>query len=109
MINSNKTVAVIGEPTIVKIFQAVGYACFYETEPEDVIARCQALDTAGYQIILILEKTARQINQYLDSRAGIPYPIIVPIPDTVTSESYGMQRLNTNLEKVIGMKVKGDL
>lgn len=109
MNNSNKMIAVIGEQAIVKVFHAIGYDCFYETEPDAVIARCQALDAAGYKIILILEKTAAQIGKYLDSRAGIPYPIIMPIPDTVTHENYGMQRLNQNMEKAMGIKVGGNL
>ena len=109
MSNSNKTIAVIGEPAIVKVFNAIGYDCFYDTEPDAVIARCQALDAAGYKVFLILEKTAAQISGYLDSRAGIPYPIIMPIPDTVTHAHYGMQRLNQNMEKVMGIKIGGDL
>ncbi len=109
MNNSSKAIAVIGEQAIVKIFNALGYDCFYDTEPDAVIARCQALDTAGYKIILILEKTAAQIGKYLDSRAGMPYPIIMPIPDTITQENYGMQRLNQNMEKAMGIKVGGNL
>lgn len=109
MNNSNKTIAVIGEQAIVKVFRAIGYDCFYETEPEAVIARCQALDTSGYKIILILEKMAVQISKYLDSRAGIAYPIIMPIPDTITHSHYGMQRLKENMEKAMGIKVGGDL
>ena len=109
MNNSNKTIAVIGEQALVKVFSAIGYDCFYDTEPDAVIARCQALETDGYKIILILEKTAAQIDKYLDSRAGIAYPIIMPIPDTITHENYGMQRLNQNMEKAMGIKVGGDL
>lgn len=109
MNNSNKTIAVIGEQAIVKVFKAIGYDCFYDAEPEAVIARCQELDAAGYKIILILEKTAAQIGKYLDSRAGIPYPIIMPIPDTVTHENYGMQRLQQNMEKAMGIKLGGNL
>lgn len=109
MNNSNKTIAVIGERAIVKVFHAIGYDCFYDTEPEAVIARCQALDEAGYKIILILEKTAAQISKYLDSRAGIAYPIIMPIPDTMTQGHYGMQRLKANMEKAMGIKVGGNL
>lgn len=109
MNNSNKTIAVIGEQAIVKVFSAIGYDCFYDSAPADVIARCQQLDAAGYKIILILEKTAAQINEYLDSRAGIPYPIIMPIPDTVSQDHYGMERLKTNMEKVMGMKIGGNL
>lgn len=109
MNSSNNLIAVIGEQAIVKVFNAIGYDCFYETEPQAVIDRCQELTTAGYKIILILEKTAAQISNYLDSRAGIAYPIIMPIPDAVTPASYGMQRLKANMEKAMGIKVGGNL
>ncbi len=109
MNNLNKAIAVIGEQALVKVFQAIGYDCFYDTQPETVINRCHELETAGYKIILILEKTAAQIGKYLDSRAGIAYPIIMPIPDTVTHTNYGMQRLNQNIEKAMGIKVGGNL
>ena len=109
MNNCNKTIAVIGEQAIVKVFSSIGYDCFYDAEPAAVIARCQELDAAGYKIILILEKTAAQIGKYLDSRAGIPYPIIMPIPDTVTHGNYGMRRLEENMEKAMGMKLGGNL
>ena len=71
--------------------------------------RCQQLETDGYKIILILEQTAAQISKYLDSRAGVPYPIIMPIPDAITHGHYGMQRLKENLEKAMGIKVGGNL
>lgn len=109
MNNSNKTIAVIGAQAIVKVFGAIGYDCFYDSEPEAVIARCQELEAAGYKIILILEQTAAQIGDYLDSRAGIPYPIILPIPDTVTNGNYGQARLNQSMEKAMGIKIGGDL
>ncbi|MCQ2381919.1 MAG: hypothetical protein MJ054_01300 [Clostridia bacterium] len=109
MNNSNKSVAVIGEPNIIKIFQAVGYDCFYETEPENVIKCCQKLTNEGYKIILVLEKIAMQINDYLNSRISTPYPIIIPIPDTLTQEQYGMERLKQNMEKAMGIKIGGNL
>lgn len=109
MNNSNKTIAVIGEQALVKVFRAIGYDCFYDTEPQAVINRCQELEIAGYKIILILEKTAAQISKYLDSRAGTVYPIILPIPDTVTHDNYGMKRLHQYMEKAMGIKIGGNL
>ena len=109
MNNSSNQIAVIGAQEIVKVFSAVGYDCFYDTEPTAVITRCQSLTDAGYKIILILEQTAAQISDYLDSRAGIPYPIIMPIPDTITQGHYGMQRLTANMEKAMGIKIGGNL
>ena len=109
MNSSNPTLAVIGDQALVKVFGAIGYDCFYETEPQAVIDRCEALAAAGCQIILILEKTAAQIGPYLDARAAQPYPIIMPIPDTVAHGNYGQARLQANMEKAMGIKIGGNL
>lgn len=107
--NNSSKIAVIGEQEIAMIFRAIGYDCFYDTDPAAVVARCQALTKQDYKIILILEKQAAQIEDYLNSRESIAYPIIMPIPDTVTNNNYGLQRLSRNMEKAMGRKLGGNL
>ena len=97
-------IAVIGEKDIVLPFKAIGYGCYYETEKDDIIERCKELTELGYKIILILEKEAEKVGDYLNSRSSISYPIIIPIPDGVTNSGYGLTRLNKNIEKAIGRK-----
>lgn len=102
-------IAVIGESTIAKVFTALGYACFYDTEHDAIIARCDQLAAEGCRIILILEHEAAQIADYLDEHAGDVYPIIMPIPDTLSGDHYGMSRLQANMAKAIGRQVGGNL
>ncbi len=105
---SNATVAVIGEATIAKIFRALGFDCFYDTERDALLARCDQLTADGYRIILILEHEAAKIDDYLDAHAADVYPIILPIPDTLAGSQYGMTRLRANLAKAIGRQVEGE-
>lgn len=107
--NNSNSIAVIGEQEIAMIFQAIGYDCFYDTQPDAIVARCKELDKQGYKIILILEKEAAKVEEYLNSRESIAYPIIMPIPDTITNNNYGMKRLSRNMEKAMGMKLGGNL
>lgn len=108
MNNSKPTIAVIGDKAVSQLFQAVGYACYADTEPAAIIARCNQLAADGCQIILILEQQAQTITDYLEQRAGDAYPIILPIPDTIPGESFGRQRLQENLAKACGRQIGGE-
>lgn len=107
--STDKAIAVIGPKALAQVFRAIGYDCFYDTDPDAIVARCQDLTAQGYKIILICEREAAQIETYLNSREGLAYPIIMPIPDTVTNSHYGLTRLSKNMEKAMGMKLGGNL
>ena len=109
MNNLPEPIAVIGERTIAQVFTALGYACFYDTERDAIIARCDQLAAEGCRIILILEHAATQIADYLDEHASDEYPIMLPIPDTLSGNHYGMSRLQANLAKAIGRQIGGNL
>lgn len=109
MNNSNNLIAVIGEATIAKVFTALGFTVFYDTERDAIITRCDQLTADGYRIILILEHEAALIADYLDAHASDIYPIIMPIPDTLAGDHYGMNRLQANLAKAIGRQEGGNL
>lgn len=107
--NGSNSIAVIGEKDIVLPFKAIGYSCCYETEKDEIIARCKELAEMGCRIILILEKEAEKVGDYLNAMAAVSYPIIIPIPDGITNSGYGLTRLNKNIEKAMGSKTGGNL
>jgi V/A-type H+-transporting ATPase subunit F len=102
MNDSNKKIAVIGEKDIILPFKAVGFDVYFDTEKADIIVRCKDLFAKDYKIILITEREAEKVTEYLDTMADVPYPIIIPIPDGITNNGYGIKRLNKNIEKAIG-------
>jgi V/A-type H+-transporting ATPase subunit F len=101
---NNINIAVIGEKDIILPFKAIGFAVFYDTEADGIIKRCKQLAERDCQIILITEKEAEKVGEYLDSRMAVPYPIIMTIPDGITNSGYGIKRLEKNIEKAIGQK-----
>lgn len=109
MNNSNKQIAIIGAREITQVFQALGYDCFYDTTRTAIQNRLQELTAAGYQVIFILESAAALVTDLLAAQAGVPYPIIIPIPDTTNTTHYGMEQLNRNMEKAMGIKMGGNL
>lgn len=97
-------VAVIGEKDIILPFKAIGFAVYYDTERDGIIKRCKGLTETECKIILITESAAEKVTDYLNTRAGLPYPIIMPIPDGITNSGYGIKRLEKNIEKAVGQK-----
>lgn len=110
MNDSIKTeIAVIGEKDVILPFKAVGFAVYYETARDDIIKRCKTLTDDGCKIILMTEREAEKVTDYLNTRARLPYPIIMPVPDGITNSGYGLKRLEKNIEKAVGQKTGGNL
>jgi V/A-type H+-transporting ATPase subunit F len=107
--NDSTEIAVIGEKDLILPFRAIGFTVYYDTESDGIIKRCKELTNNGCKIILITEKDAEKITDYLNTRAGLPYPIIMPIPDGITNSGYGLKRLEKNIEKAIGQKTGENL
>jgi V/A-type H+-transporting ATPase subunit F len=102
-------IAVVGEKDIVLPFKAIGFSVYYDTEREDITERLKDLAGKDFKIILITEKEAEKVGDYLALRAPISYPIIIPIPDGITNSNYGLKRLEQNIEKAIGSKTGGQI
>jgi V/A-type H+-transporting ATPase subunit F len=106
MKNSSE-MAVIGDKDTVLAFKALGVEAFYETERRAIIATLRQLVEKDYRIVFITEREAEKVNDYIESRAGIAFPIILPIPDGVNSYGYGNKRINANIERAIGGTLGG--
>jgi V/A-type H+-transporting ATPase subunit F len=102
--NDSTEIAVIGEKDIILPFRAIGFAVYYDTDPDAIIKRCRELTESNCKIILLPEKEAEKVGDYINSRAGYAYPIIMPIPDGITNSGYGIKRLEKNIEKAMGQK-----
>lgn len=102
-------IAVIGEKDVIMPFKAIGFAVYYDNERDDIIKRCRTLTEAGCKIILMTEREAEKVTDYLNTRARLAYPIIMPIPDGITNSGYGLKRLEKNIEKAVGQKTGGNL
>lgn len=104
MSNKNK-LAVVGERDSVMIFKALGFITVYASGQEEVEKAVKTLIREETPVIYITERAAADIPEVLDKYKSEPYPAIIPIPDKNGSTGLGMQGINQNVEKAIGMNI----
>lgn len=108
MTNLNKTedtekqIAVVGDKDTILIFKSLGMDIFYESESIGIKRTLRKLVDDQYKIILITEKHAKMVNDFIQTRAELAYPIILPIPDGINNTSYAAELIAKNIEKALG-------
>lgn len=100
-----RKIAVIGDPSSVMIFKAVGFDVFYEEEKEKIERRIHKLADAGYVVIYITEHAAQLVPEVIDIYATATFPAIIPIPAGMKSLGLGMSRIKSNVEKAVGADI----
>ena len=100
-----KKIAVIGDPSSVMIFKAIGLDVFYEEKKAQIEHRIHSLAKQGYAAIYITEKAAALAEEAIDIYATETFPAIIPIPDNQGSQGLGEKRLRQNVEKAVGMDI----
>ena len=86
-----KKIAVIGDPSSVLIFKAVGFDVFLADE--------------GYAVIYITETAAQKAQAVIAEYATATFPAIIPIPAGNRSLGLGMKRVRENVEKAVGADI----
>jgi len=99
--STENKIAVVGSKDIVLIFKALGMDV-YATDNQDTRTVLGNLREKGYKIILITERDASLVGDYIDECADRPYPIILPIPDGMNSFGVASERLNSLMRKILG-------
>ena len=94
-------IAVVGDPSSVMIFKAVGFDVFYEQEPDQIKRRLHTLADEGYVVIYITEMAASLAADVIDEYATATFPAIIPIPAGSKSLGLGMKRVKENVEKAV--------
>ena len=74
-----KKIAVIGDPSSVMIFKAVGFDVFYEEDKEKIEKRIHKLADLNYVIIYITESAAEKVQDVINYYATATFPAIIPI------------------------------
>lgn len=102
---AKRKIAVIGDPSSVMIYKAVGFDVFYETEKTKIEQRIHQLADAGYVIIYITETAAELVQEVINIYATATFPAIIPIPAGTKSLGLGMKRIKSNVEKAVGADI----
>ena len=77
-------IAVVGDPSSVMIFKAVGFDVFYEQERDQIKRRLHTLADEGYVVIYITEMAASLAADVIDEYATATFPAIIPASSSST-------------------------
>lgn len=100
-----RKIAVIGDPSSVMIFKAIGLDVFYEEQAARIEHRIHKLADKGYAVIYITENAAQLAQEAIDYYTTATFPAIIPIPSSTGSLGIGMKRLKGNVEKAVGADI----
>ncbi len=100
-----KSIAVIGDPTSVMIFKAIGLEVFYEEQPKAIEKRIYSLADQGYGVIYITEEAASMATEAIDYYMNETFPAIILIPSHKGTQGLARQRLRNNIEKAVGTDI----
>ncbi len=100
-----RKIAVIGDPSSVMIFKAIGLDVFYEEQASKIERRIHYLADNGYAVIYITEKAAVKVQEAIAMYATATFPAIIPIPSNAGSLGLGMKQLKANVEKAVGADI----
>lgn len=104
-------IAVIGDKDTALPFKAMALETFVATTEGQIREVVEKLIKDEYSIILITESQAEKITDIIEKIKHQAYPIILPIPNGVSSGSgFGQKNIQTNIEKATGKAraIKGD-
>ena len=100
-----RKIAVIGDPSSVMIFKAIGLDVFYEEKEAQIEQRIHKLADQGYAAIYITEKAAELAQEAIDIYTTATFPAIIPIPSNKGVLGIGMNKLKSNVEKAVGADI----
>ncbi|WP_343763479.1 V-type ATP synthase subunit F [Clostridium oceanicum] len=98
-------IGVVGDKNSIIAFKAIGidvYPVVGEEEGRKAIDRMAA---NGYAIIFVTEQIAKDLGETIDRYSNKVTPAIILIPSNQGSLNIGMQRINDNVEKAVGVNI----
>lgn len=104
-VTSMANIAVIGNKDTVLAFKALGidvYSSIKKDETETLIDR---LAQAEYTVIFITEDIVSKVKETIAKYDNQFVPAIIPIPSHKGTKNIGMERIDENIEKAVGMNL----
>ncbi|HIY57663.1 MAG TPA: V-type ATP synthase subunit F [Candidatus Tetragenococcus pullicola] len=102
-----KKIGMLGGKNSILPFKGIGIDVFPVSDLEE--ARNQVIQMAEeYGVIFITERVAQQLEETIAQYDNKKTPAIIPIPSSTGSVGIGMERIQQNVEKAIGMNILED-
>lgn len=107
MIAMYKKIAMLGGKNSILPFKGLGIDVYPVTDLEEARQQIEAL-AKECGVIFVTERIAEQLEDTIRKYDHMPVPAIIPIPSSTGSLGIGMNRIQRNVEKAIGMNILED-
>ncbi len=105
MFMSKRNIAVIGDQSSILGFKALGVEVFTPSDSLEVRKTIERLARKEYGVIFITEQLAVDVQDTIAQYDDQYIPAIIPIPSNQGSLRIGMNRIDENMEKAVGINL----
>ena len=103
-----KKIGVVGDKDSILAFKALGIDVFPVTRSDEARKIIDKLAMSDYGIIFVTEQAAQEIEETIERYIKQMLPAIILIPSNQGTLNIGMQRINDNVEKAVGVNILGN-
>lgn len=103
-----KKIGVVGDKDSVLAFKALGIDVFSVTNNDEAKRTVDKLAMNDYAVIFVTEQVAEGIQETIERYTRQILPAIILIPSNQGTLNIGMQKINDNVEKAVGVNILGN-
>jgi len=94
--------AAVGDAASIMAFRSLGVMTCPAEEAQEIEQTVIRLAREGVKIILITEPAAKKVQDLIAAYRDKTFPILLVVPDRNGTDGYGMQKIQSNMERAIG-------
>jgi V/A-type H+-transporting ATPase subunit F len=100
-----KKIGVVGDKDSVLAFKALGIDVFPVNCSDEAKKTIDKLAMNDYAVIFVTEQAAQGIEETIERYTKQMLPAVILIPSNQGTLNIGMQRINDNVEKAVGVNI----
>lgn len=98
-------IGVVGDKDSILAFKALGIDVFPVLDSDEARKVVDTLAAKKYGVIFITEQVAKDLDETIERYNRELLPAIILIPNNQGTLNIGMQRINDNVEKAVGVNI----
>ena len=100
--NEHTAMAAVGDAASIMAFRALGVKTYPAEDAQEIEQTVIRLARDGVKIILITEPAAKKVQELISAYRDRTFPILLVVPDRNGTDGYGMEKIQSNMERAIG-------
>lgn len=98
-------IGVVGDKDSILAFKAIGIDVYPVLETEEARKTIDRMAADNYAVIFVTEQVAKDLEETIERYNKSMLPAIILIPSNQGSLNIGMQRIQDNVEKAVGVNI----